>query len=440
MPHRDRASTMSTMDTKTPSTPIPILLVEDSRFFGSVVRNRLVSELGTRVTWVRTRAQALAMMEAAPEPFFAAILDLTLPDAPEGEIVDDVLARGIPPVVLTAHMSDTTRDAMWSKRVVDYVLKEGPQAIDYVIDLVRRLTVNHRTEVLVVDDSKVARAHLRRLLEVHRYRVHEAAEGREGLDLLGRHPDIKLALVDFHMPSMDGAEFVRRARCDYRREELSIIGISGHGSGHLSARFLKSGANDFLYKPFVSEEFYCRVAENIRALDHLRTLEEMATRDFLTGLYNRRYFFATGRALCANADRKHIEVRVAMLDIDHFKRINDTHGHDAGDKVLQVVAKTIEQRFRRSDVVARLGGEEFAVLCSEMELREVARIFDELRRTIEELRIEVEGVRIPVTISIGVSLGPGGELERLLDHADQLLYQAKNTGRNRVISAPFDQR
>ncbi len=414
--------------------PLDVLLVEDSRFFGSIVRNRLVSEIGARVHWAASYAEALAALDAATTPFFMAILDLNLPDAPDGEIVDEILARGIPPVVLTARMSDATRDAMWSRRVVDYVLKEGPQAIDYVVDLVKRLSMNDRIEVLVVDDSAVARAHLRRLLEVHRYEVIEATDGESGLAKLDEHPNIKLALVDYHMPGMDGFEVVKRIRKQHRREDLAVIGVSTHGSGHLSARFLKSGANDFLYKPFVTEEFYCRVAENVRALQQLRALEEMATKDFLTGLNNRRYFFATGKKLCANARRRNLNVGVAMLDIDHFKRVNDTYGHDAGDEVLKAVATTISGRFRESDVVARLGGEEFAVLTSNMEPAQAPEIFDRLRQAIQDLRVGFGQTVIPVTVSIGLCTGPAGELDKLLNQADKLLYEAKNSGRNRVVT------
>jgi diguanylate cyclase (GGDEF)-like protein len=416
--------------------PFTVLLVEDSRFFGSIVRDRLTTELGARVTWVQSRAEAQRALSDSGEHFLLAVLDLNLPDAPDGEIVDDVLAQGIAPVVLTASMSDTTRDVIWSKRVVDYVLKEGPHAIDTVVDTARRLASNPGITVLVIDDSVVARAHLRQLLEVHRYRVLEARGGEQGLNLLAANPDIKLVLVDYHMPGMDGFEVVKRMRKTHRREDLAIVGVSAHGSGHLSARFLKSGANDFLYKPFVTEEFYCRVAENIRALEHLRRLEDMATKDFLTGLHNRRYFFDTGRKLCENALRRNLDVAVAMLDIDHFKRVNDTYGHDAGDVVLQQVASTIAGRFRRADVVARLGGEEFAVLTTNMDQGSAHGTFDGVRQGIQDLRVRVGDTVIPVTVSCGVSCGPVGEIEALLNHADELLYEAKHGGRNRVLCAP----
>lgn len=410
------------------------LLVEDSRFFGSFVRSRLSADLGMDVTWARSLAEAQNAIAQAEDPFGIAVCDLVLPDASDGQVVDLAQDHGLPVIVLTSTLDDSARDAIWSKNVVDYVLKEGPHAVDYVVDLVRRLDRNDQVEVLVVDDSAVARRHLGALLRVHRYQVHEAVDGESALRILAENPKVRLMLVDYNMPGMDGFELAKKVRKDFPREEMAIIGVSDRGSGHLSARFIKSGANDFLNKPFVVEEFYCRVTENMRALEQLRALNEMATADFLTGLANRRHFFLTGEKLYANALRKNMHVGLAMIDIDHFKLVNDAHGHQTGDEVLRAVATVLGNRFRASDLVARLGGEEFAVMICAMDLASAPRIFDEVRHAIEELEVVVGDETIRTTVSVGLCMREMPSLDALLNAADDLLYQAKQGGRNRVMA------
>ena len=139
----------------------------------------------------------------------------------------------------------------------------------------------------------------------------------------------------------------------------------------MSARFIKVGANDFITKPFQPEEFYCRVTQNIDLIEKTQALVDAATKDFLTGLYNRRFFFEKGVGKLERARRERKSVALAMLDIDHFKSVNDTYGHDVGDEVLQVVSKTLQDSARADDLVARLGGEEFCVLMEDINRAEL---------------------------------------------------------------------
>jgi diguanylate cyclase (GGDEF)-like protein len=417
------------------TTVMKVLLIEDSRFYGALVRDRLTLDARAEVTWTTSLAETQTALAAAGEPFLVAIVDLNLPDAPNGEAVDAVAAAGVRPIILSGDVSDSTRDALWAKQVVDYVIKEGPQAIDYVVDLVRRLSKNPQVKVLVVDDSAVARAQTSNLLKLHRYQVFEANSGQAALEVLLEHPDIVLMLTDYYMPEMDGYELVRQVRKTHPRDRLAIVGISSYGTGYVTARFLKSGANDFLYKPALAEEFYCRIAENVRALEHIWSLEDLATRDALTNLHNRRYFFSMGEKLCANARRGNLTVGVGMIDIDHFKRVNDTYGHQTGDEVLRQVSAVIAGRARESDVLARMGGEEFAILTANMSPEHGERVFNEVREKIEALEIRFNGHIVRTTASIGVCLGPPMNLDDLLAQADKMLYVAKAAGRNRVVYA-----
>ena len=272
-----------------------------------------------------------------------------------------------------------------------------------------------------------------RLLYVHQYHIFEASNGSQALEILKEHPDVKLAIIDYHMPDMDGVELTRRIRKTFSKDEFAIIGISAQGDNMMSAQFIKNGANDFITKPFVHEEFYCRLTQNIEMIDFLEQIKNASNKDYLTNLYNRRYFFESGQTLYANATRKHITISVAMIDIDYFKQVNDTYGHKAGDLVLQYIAWTLKKRFRQTDIVARFGGEEFCILASNMNREYIHKVFDDIRKVIAQLEIPVNDTMIHITISIGICTRLKQSLEEMINEADDMLYEAKRQGRNRVI-------
>ena len=168
-------------------------------------------------------------------------------------------------------------------------------------------------------------------------------------------------------------------------------------------------------------------------LDQFVAIEEASRRDELTGLNNRRFLFDTGNTLFANAKRNKLALIAAMVDVDHFKAVNDTHGHAAGDQVLKHIGTILKKRFRSADVVARFGGEEFCILCSNMDSSQVFKIFDGLREDIQNTEIRIDDLHIRVTVSIGVCLELLDSLDAMIKKADTLLYEAKRKGRNRVV-------
>lgn len=161
--------------------------------------------------------------------------------------------------------------------------------------------------------------------------------------------------------------------------------------------------------------------------------EAAATTDFLTGLNNRRQLLRIGVPLISSAYRMNTKFAVAMIDIDHFKRINDTWGHDAGDEVLRVVGALLHERFRSSDIVARYGGEEFCVIASNLSSITALDLFDEFRKSLEKMIIEIGETKVSVTVSIGITTKVTDHVETMISAADHLLYQAKHEGRNRVL-------
>jgi len=414
-----------------------ILVVEDSPFFLNVTHRRLEADLNVTVLDAATMADARVIMEREKEKLFLCVVDLVLPDAPKGEIVDLAVEHGMPCIVFTSMFSDEVREEVLSKPVIDYVTKDSPASLDYMSNLIRRLVSNAETKVLLVDDSRSARSYVRDLLALYRFQVLEAANGVDALEILSKTPDIRLIVTDYYMPKMDGFELVKQVRKTFAPSELAIIGLSSSGSGPLSARFIKYGANDFLNKPFLREEFFCRVSQNMENLDYIRDLSYAAQYDPLTNLYNRRFLFEAAEPFIAQARRKKARPVVAMLDIDHFKSVNDTFGHDAGDAILIGMADRLRGFIRRkSDILARIGGEEFCLFAPEMDPDCVAEFFENLRKVVADTPIpmddEDEPKGLEITVSIGVCDEPTGSFREMLRQADRCLYAAKAAGRNCV--------
>jgi diguanylate cyclase (GGDEF)-like protein len=410
-----------------------VLIVEDSRTFAALVRNTVTTQLGFPTVVARSLADARAVLDGGGGPFLAAVLDLYLPDAEEGEIVDLVTARGIPAIVLTGAFTPELRDRILSKNIVDYFVKSDPQCLDQAVALIGRLHTSRSTEVLVVDDSRPMRMLVGSLLEALGLRVLTAGSAEEALTVLAEHPGIRLVTTDYQMPGMDGCQLVARIRETRSRNDLAIIGMSTVGTHSLSARFLKMGASDFLPKPFLREEFFCRVLQNLDILGYIEQMREAAYRDFLTGLRNRKFFFEHGVKPHEAAQAGGAPIAVAMIDVDHFKRVNDSFGHDGGDVALRHLAQLLRDHLPGADPVARFGGEEFCVLLPGADRATAAARIEELRRQVEASVAQHGEQAIRFTISAGVALRPGGSLGEMVSRADDLLYQAKEGGRNRVV-------
>ena len=257
-----------------------ILIVEDSAVFGNLVRKEIEAKLNMVVTVTKTYAETqklIADMEEenffSEDNFFVAVLDLNLPDAPSGKIVDYIRSKNIPAIVFTAEFDDRIRETIWAKDIVDYVYKRGKQDVQYLVALIKRIYSNRSIKILVVDDSRVFRTKMTDLLEIHQYTVVHASDGLEALKRMQEHPDIHLVITDYEMPNMDGFTLTQKIREKHEKNEIAIIGVSARGEHGLSARFLKNGANDFIGKPFITEEFYCRVTQNVETTEYFRRLK-----------------------------------------------------------------------------------------------------------------------------------------------------------------------
>ncbi|EWH08944.1 response regulator/GGDEF domain-containing protein [Catenovulum agarivorans DS-2] len=403
-----------------------LLIVEDSRPISTLVEY-VAKEAGYQSVIVETLAECKQVL-AQEDNFYLASVDYSLPDGPDGEAIDEVIKKGIPAIVMTGHLDSEIRDHILSKAVSDYIPKESSEAFAYLAKQFHRFKHNPNFKVLVVDDSASTRSYVRNLLERNLYEVIEAENGQQGLALLAANPDTQLIITDYEMPVMNGVRFVSEVRKTYAKESVCIIGLSGGGATSLSARFIHNGANDFLQKPFCLEEFYCRIYQSIEHLEHMAKLKQLADVDSMTGLYNRYAFFNKANQLGGKIESS--QYAVAMIDIDHFKKINDEFGHDMGDEVIQNLALSLQQEFDR-EILCRMGGEEFVVWFIDGSAQSHCHLLDAFRERVGEQLVRCGNYETHYSISIGYACAPDN-IEQVIQYADQALYQSKTQGRNQL--------
>ncbi len=292
--------------------------------------------------------------------------------------------------------------------------------------------------VLLVDDEEVNIYALKIILESRGYRCLTATNGPEALRIASEAlPDT--VLLDIHMPVMDGYEVCRRLKDDPRTAPIPILFLTArHRDQDEIIRGLDLGANDYVTKPFNADELLARVGVMIRVRTAEDRIRHASNTDEMTGLYNRRYMQQRLEEEMHRASRYSLKLTCILLDVDHFKRINDTHGHAAGDFVLKEVAAIMRRHVRRSDLAIRYGGEEFMLILFENDGKGALKVAERLRRDVESHVFEWKGEPLRLTISSGVAVFPGAGVttpDELIARADAALYKAKTAGRNMVVSA-----
>ncbi|MCG9733909.1 diguanylate cyclase [Pseudoalteromonas shioyasakiensis] len=407
-----------------------ILIIEDTPTIARVQKH-IAQKVGYEADIAGSLAEAKELI--SKHNYFCAVVDFILPDAPTGEAVPCTIEADIPTIVMTGNLDETTRNIVEKHPIIDYITKENKQAYQYLEKQLARLPRNEQILVLVVDDSAATRHHICNLLTRHKYQTLEAVDGVDALKVLAENPKISVIITDNEMPNMNGDELCVEIRRLYSNDEKAVIGISALDTLHLSTRFLKSGADDYLRKPFNNEEFYCRLSQNVDMLENIKTIRLQANTDYLTKLPNRRYFFGEANSHLKAAKVSDTSVSLAMIDIDHFKSINDNYGHDAGDDVLKGLSQCMAKYFE-DNLVGRFGGEEFAVYFADQDPQESLQRLEKFRLFVEKHSPEFSKNRIKFTLSIGFHNGPVYSLDELIKQADLKLYQAKDTGRNKLVS------
>lgn len=254
--------------------PGVVLVVEDSHVQAKIICRHVAGRSNFPTVAAQSMAEAAEVVARHKDQLLAAVVNINLPDAPDGEAVDMLMALGVPTIVLTAIFKDDLREALLAKSVTDYVVKENMAVLDDLLTIITRLYRNLGVTALVVDDQAVDRAIMRKMLETQRYQVLEAADGASALELVRSRPDIGLVVTDYYMPGMDGFELTRELRRERPRNSLAIIGVSGMDNKTIPARFLKLGADDFLTKPFAVEEFALRANHAVELIEMIAELND----------------------------------------------------------------------------------------------------------------------------------------------------------------------
>jgi diguanylate cyclase (GGDEF)-like protein len=294
--------------------------------------------------------------------------------------------------------------------------------------------ISTQANILLVDDLPSNLHTLSRTLS-DEYDLSVATSGMEALNL-ARVIAPDLILLDVMMPEMDGLETLSRLRSSDWGREIPVILVTADDRVETQVSGLELGADDFIAKPIVVPVLKARVRNVLERRRLQRELTWLATTDELTCALNRRRFFAQGEAERIRVDRYEQPCGLLMLDLDHFKSVNDQHGHAAGDAVLKAFADTVSNLLRNTDYFGRIGGEEFAVLLPQTDRQGTLNLAERLRVAVTEIRIPLEGDKvIQITSSIGATqlIATDTRLDDALHRADTALYAAKAAGRNKVI-------
>jgi len=303
--------------------------------------------------------------------------------------------------------------------------------------------------ILVVDDIKENLQLIAEVLENVGYGTTFATNGLQALERL-KNVKADLILLDLMMPEMNGLELCERIKSDQTLADIPVIFLTASDQQEHLIEAFEKGAVDYVNKPFKTPELLARVKNHLelkatqaklqKMIEEqavlMQQLKKLATTDPLTGIWNRRHLFTLAAQALEKIMRENQSFSVLMLDIDHFKKINDNYGHQIGDEAIKFTTKIIYQNIRKIDLLGRYGGEEFVVFLPDTTLAIAHKVGERIRQNLQKSTIGRQNLKINLTISVGVATYSVTDktIDNMLQKADQALYQAKYQGRNQVVS------
>ncbi|WP_035587596.1 diguanylate cyclase [Hippea jasoniae] len=420
-----------------------ILACDDSSFIQKMVKRELESSFEVEI--FSDGFEAYEHLKNDPN-FDFAIIDGEMPNLNGWELIKKIKTElnlvDLPVVMLTASDDDYFKNKAYDIGAFDYLKKPFKQGelYEYVQMFFKTEGFSHGV-VLVVEDSKLQNKTICHQLKEKGILPISAYSGEEAVKILLEGKQIDAILLDINLPGASGFDVAKGLKNDERFKSIPIIGLTaavGKEAIETMKKAFESGVDDFLTKPYNMVEFYARLNVNIERGKLTRRLKEESERDYLTKLYNRRYAFTFLQQLINLSKRNNQPLSFVILDIDKFKKINDTYGHNVGDEALKHIANLIQSTIRKSDIAGRWGGEEFCIILPETQLNEACMVAEKVRKAITTTPLEIGATTITINISAGVStLKENEDANSLIKRADDALYEAKEKGRNR--SFKFDE-
>jgi two-component system cell cycle response regulator len=424
-----------------------ILIVDHSKVVRTVW-NKMVADLGHQSLAVETAEDALNVMQGQEVEFICASLSLPGMNgiALCRQVRSMVRHHKTPFILLTSTQDKTLRQEAFEAGVTEIQEKMDKEQLEarlkqYLSEEQRELT----GRVLYIEDSMVAAHVMIKILRHMNLQLDHFSNADEALAAFEKH-DYDLIVSDIILEGvMSGVGLVNRVRSylsDKRR--VPILALSGMDETTRRIELFRLGVNDYIAKPPVEEEVRARVRNLIiskqlfdQVQEQSRQLYQLAMQDQLTGLYNRTGLMEFADKYFSEATTYDAPLSMLIIDLDHFKNINDTHGHSVGDSVLAATSAMLKKACREGDLVARVGGEEFVLIMNQCGVELAAKHAEDLRKRIEKLKPD----GIPLTASIGVTARPLGKdvkFDDLFKVADRAVYEAKDQGRNRVVTMLYN--
>ena len=368
----------------------------------------------------------------------AFIIDMALPEGqlaggPLMRRIAENLGRHIPQIVISAHWDWNSRLEAVRAGAVAYMVKP----IDFGLlaerlDAVTRRQVEAPVRILIVDDTRILADHFAQVLTDAGMHANVLSDPTRILDALVEF-DADVILMDFFMPGCTGIEAARVVRQDPKFTTVPILFLSTETSRQTQLDAIAIGADDFMHKPIAETDLILAVTARAR---RFRALSSLVRQDSLTGLLNHISLKLRLESEIERCRRSKTSLAFAMLDLDHFKQVNDTYGHPVGDQVIRTISQLLRSRLRKSDVVGRYGGEEFAVLMPDTDVGGATAIVENLRAQFASIGLVGGQTHYHCTFSAGIAfVPPATSMDALIEAADGALYEAKRAGRNRVCVA-----
>lgn len=290
-------------------------------------------------------------------------------------------------------------------------------------------------DIIVADDEPVTRLLLEESLSSWGYHVHAVDNGEQVLALLKEKPDLQLLLIDWSMPGLNGIELCRQIKANTSLVKYVVM-LTGKSGTDCLVQAMEAGADDFLTKPFIPEELKVRIRAGCRIIEQERLLQSYANFDAMTGIWNRRMILCHLASELSRARRELSNLVVCILDLDHFKKINDTFGHQTGDEVLQYFSHIVKKQIRPYDYFGRYGGEEFLLIIPKLPQSDSLCVVERIKTAVSKAELRRENQPpIQFTVSIGITIANHHDdnIEEVIKRADMAAYNAKHSGRNKVV-------